>query len=77
VESVWETADEGVGGIVAEAGVRGTAVDCFRLFCRGSTVLAWITTSSCIESGVGKRTRVNLLGPFLGSLSFNPEDSPG
>ena len=41
-EGVWGTAVRGVGGTVAEAGVRGTAEDCFRLLGRGSGVLAWM-----------------------------------
>ena len=38
-DGVGGTADRGVAGTVAEAGVRGTAVDCLRLF-RGSGVFA-------------------------------------
>lgn len=32
-------------------------------------MLAWMKTSSCKESGVGKRTTVNILGPLFACFS--------
>lgn len=66
------TADRGAGGcgIVAEAGVREAALacDCFRLFERGSGVLAHAKTSSSTDCGVGNNTVVNIFGPFAGTF---------